>query len=220
MGKVIGFGFKRLVGKDTAAKALEARTYEHIAFADALKVLCNIVASKWRGALTAEGVTYELVRAAAEYGIPEGWVVDFIMEANSLQPQLDKVEDGKYRYLLQWAGTDFFRKRDPDIWVKIVQREIEASPDVPFVLTDVRFPNEADMVHAVGGLVVRIDRAMDRDSAADTHSSESAMSLYEGFNCRVFNTGSVEDLQAKVRLIDDYYEAFVFCRNAVIVLPS
>ena len=101
------------------------------------------------------------------------------------------------RYLMQTVGTEWGRGMiDPDLWVKScfhrAQRDIDAGRCV--VICDVRFPNEADAVHAHGGQVW----AMNRPGAgtASAHASE-AVPLHLA-DRTISNPGSVAELYAAV----------------------
>jgi len=68
------------------------------------------------------------------------------------------------RQFLQMCGTEMFRNvwRD-DIWVELCRKKIldfRKESDYPGILliTDVRFPNERDMIKSEGGIVLRIKR--------------------------------------------------------------
>jgi len=64
------------------------------------------------------------------------------------------------RRLLQWWGTDFRRKQDPDYWVKYgMSKAVElATRTMPtaVVFTDVRFANEAKAIQELGGQVFEV----------------------------------------------------------------
>lgn len=62
------------------------------------------------------------------------------------------------RYLMQTLGTEWGRKRvSNDIWVNIWKRDAAlAGPLV--VVDDVRFPNEADAIRSLGGVIWRVYR--------------------------------------------------------------
>jgi deoxynucleotide monophosphate kinase-like protein len=62
------------------------------------------------------------------------------------------------RKILQHVGTDIFRAIDPQHWVKKAREALAANPDARFVIPDLRFPNEADIVREFGGDVVLIER--------------------------------------------------------------
>lgn len=63
------------------------------------------------------------------------------------------------RRLLQTLGTEWGRQTiHPEIWVLSTFRWIEKSEAPLVVITDVRFPNEAEAVRARGGVVWRVNR--------------------------------------------------------------
>lgn len=72
----------------------------------------------------------------------------------------DPKEKQLIRPFLVTYGTHLRRKLDKDCWIKkaepLVGRFME-NKSIP-VVTDVRFPNEADWVHSLGGYVIHIDR--------------------------------------------------------------
>ena len=74
------------------------------------------------------------------------------------------------RFMMQTLGTDWARNLiGQSVWVRAVKDRIsELKLDV--VLDDVRFENEASMIHAYGGMIVRIERP--NIDAADEHRSE------------------------------------------------
>ena len=87
------------------------------------------------------------------------------------------------RRLLQWWGTDFRRTEDPDYWVNMTERYArKQEPRIP-VFTDVRFPNEADMIRRNGGFIVRVMappevREQRLGMVPPLHASEIAMDDY------------------------------------------
>jgi hypothetical protein len=67
--------------------------------------------------------------------------------------------EGKNGPLLQTFGTDIYRKHNHEnFWLEqLVYRLCEEQPPVALI-TDVRFSNEAEWVHAVGGKLVLVVR--------------------------------------------------------------
>lgn len=71
------------------------------------------------------------------------------------------------RRLLQVLGTEAGRNYDPDIWVKKLRHMIldydrdQAlfMEDTKIIIDDVRFDNEAGLVHELGGKVIRLEGA-------------------------------------------------------------
>lgn len=67
------------------------------------------------------------------------------------------------RYIMQKFATECFRKYWPDVWINYWERQIiqlickQDNPDVIFV-TDLRFPNEFEMVKKYNSLILKIDR--------------------------------------------------------------
>lgn len=105
-----------------------------------------------------------------------------------------KVMFPELRRLLQVLGTEVGRQMiDQDVWVTMATKDLLPSDDVVFA--DVRFPNEARAIKALGGTVWRINRP--GNEPINAHSSETAMDDWE-FDATLDNSGSLEDLQAQV----------------------
>ncbi len=86
------------------------------------------------------------------------------------------------RTVLQQLGTEGVRALfGPDIWAASLVMRIP--PDVSIVfITDVRFPNEADMIRAASGLLVRVVRPYSDTFPAPVnpeHASETALDRYD-----------------------------------------
>jgi hypothetical protein len=162
---LIGFGHRARQGKNTAAQAvleacpLETRVHMY-AFADALKQEVRVACGKYGG-------QFALLSAWKSEGILPDWV---------------HYEDPKPRPLLQWWGTEFRRKQDPDYWVKRLDKKlIQHAPEVALV-TDVRFRNEVDYIKARGGFVVECLRTSAPDFEVEEHSSEAELDGFRGWD--------------------------------------
>jgi hypothetical protein len=106
------------------------------------------------------------------------------------------------RQLLQTLGTDWGRTLvAEDLWLRIARRRIEelaAAGAGAVVIADVRFDNEAAMVHEMGGEVWLVDRRPATEAAP--HVSEAGLST--GLIDRVIdNTGTPEQTRANVAAI-------------------
>ena len=66
------------------------------------------------------------------------------------------------------------------------------------VITDVRYPNEAELVKKAGGIMIRVER---ETGLEDAHSSENLLDNFEGFDYRLNNNGTLFDLGEKVERI-------------------
>lgn len=117
-----------------------------------------------------------------------------------------KVLDSKWgeemtaRKFLQVFGTDVCRKTfNENIWVYALFNKYVCLPNYPntypdWIITDCRFPNEAEEIKKRGGLIVRINRP--EVSALNAHISELALDDYE-FDYVINNNGTEEDLIMK-----------------------
>ena len=83
--------------------------------------------------------------------------------------------------LLQWLGTEVYRRRDPDVWIRCVYSKLlDAMPRVA-VVTDVRFPNELAFIQALGGVCWKVERQLADGSRfvdasrSASHPSETAL---------------------------------------------
>jgi len=188
MGQIIGLIGKKRSGKDTFAHGLPG--YTRVAFADPLRqaalALDPIVG---RPALPGELAPMRDVRLS-EVVDAIGWE-----RAKDCVPEV--------RRILQRLGTESIRAIDPDFWIRAAKAQIDAI-DGDVVVTDVRYPNEADAIQTMGGILVRIERP-GLPSDGDPHPSESALDDYP-VDVVVQNIGSIEALQRtaeEVALIAD-----------------
>jgi hypothetical protein len=114
------------------------------------------------------------------------------------------------RQILQRIGTEMGRSIHPETWTRYVKRKMdeefslrkEAERSIvrgvrAAVITDVRFPNEADAVRSWGGVIWRVIRPGYEDQG-DTHASETESDLIEP-NLTIVNDGTLEDLRTKVQ---------------------
>jgi len=60
------------------------------------------------------------------------------------------------RDFLVWYGTTWWRKRDPKRWIRYVDLEISKTKPEVVLVSDVRYPNEAEWIHSWGGFLVHI----------------------------------------------------------------
>lgn len=123
------------------------------------------------------------------------------------------------RYALQYIGTDVLRdKLSPDIWFLSLENRIRKNPNLNFVISDVRFINEANFIKSIGGKLIRICRgqpewvnlakaaslgdmhSIDKLRELNIHSSEWELVNF-GTDYYIENDGSIHDLESKIRLV-------------------
>ena len=142
-------------GKDTLARVLvHDYGYKRIAFADPVKEMAlaiDPIVDANRGIRTHLS---EVVNGA-------GW-------------ESAKADYPEIRRILQRIGTEAVRKQTPSYWVDLAEFKANVQ-DQPVVFTDVRFPNEAQMVKRHDGLVVKIDARTVLETELGEHASENSM---------------------------------------------
>ena len=77
------------------------------------------------------------------------------------------------RHVMQYVGTDIFRKMYPDVWVDTTMRNIQNEGSELAIITDCRFPNEVQGIQKAGGVVLRLKRAP--FAGKDEHASETQL---------------------------------------------
>lgn len=120
--------------------------------------------------------------------------------------------EGKRKFLPEWGmtvgemqqrvGTDAIRNNlHIDAWVLALFADYVHGQSF-WVITDCRFPNEAQAVLSRGGLVVRIDGSRTGPQGRDPfHISETALDDFDGFSYRFTNDGTMEDLMSHAKAI-------------------
>ena len=123
------------------------------------------------------------------------------------------------RLLMQLLGTECGREiLHPNIWVNSVfadyRRSLRNVKNVPttgmrtsmlqadypnWIITDVRFPNEADAIKQRDGVIIRVNSG--RCNNDDNHPSETGLDKYMNFDYIISNYGSIGQLIEKVRRI-------------------
>lgn len=81
------------------------------------------------------------------------------------------------------------REQIPDYWVRKVARMVKSAPLA--VLSDVRFPDEAEMVRAMGGELWRIERHGTGGGKGADHISEAMPFPHD---LMIYNDGTLEQL--------------------------
>jgi hypothetical protein len=95
--------------------------------------------------------------------------------------------------MLQWIGTEGFRSKDPQTWINSLYWNMYNKRPQIAVIPDVRFPNEAQFVKDMGGVIINVSRfnsdgspfvATDRDP---NHPSEVALDGYDKWDYKLQN---------------------------------
>jgi hypothetical protein len=100
------------------------------------------------------------------------------------------------RFALQYVGTELMRNEFHDeIWIAALQNRLCASRE-NVVISDVRFPNEANAIRTVGGFIVRVERPSLVRSTS-THATEAYTSDIP-VDTIVLNDGDLTQLNERI----------------------
>jgi hypothetical protein len=169
-------------GKDTAATVLTQELfYERVAFADPLKAMALEIDPIIRANYSART---DKVREYRLSSIVEwvGWE-----SAKDTYPEV--------RRILQHVGQSI-RKRDPDYWLRIGLTALEgvAARGFPAVVTDCRYPNEAEALRERAFMFIRIERP---SANAPSHESDTALADYPTDGV-IQNTAGLDSLRMAI----------------------
>jgi hypothetical protein len=169
----IGLIGKSRSGKDTAAgRLVQTSAYTRVAFADPLReALLRL------DPIVTDAGGFHLRELVEEFGWE--WSKDRYPEV---------------RRLLQNYGQTI-REMDPEFWVRVAAKKISAAHawNLPVVVTDVRYRNEAEALKRAGFYLVRVVRPNGPTLAGEaaSHSSETELDDYP-VDLHLFNNGTVE----------------------------
>lgn len=166
---IIGFLGKAGSGKSTACAFLQKEfNATTMAFAEPLKAMCLQTYGEAFGVPTKAfyGSQEEKNASLIKYGLP-GWTG---------------------RKILQHIGTEGFREVHAKVWARLgvknalrYQEQFVSNLQMIIAFSDARFHSEAEELHAVGGIVVRLLRnpAGDTNEGIKGHPSEMEMDSIE-----------------------------------------
>ena len=157
----------------TGSKADESiSTYRTIAFADRLKYVVALIFNIEDPKLL--------------------WDENFKNSENSLKLTAKDGHIYTYREILQKFGTEAGRAIHRDLWINSLFASLDK--DKNYIITDVRFINEAEACLKNKATLIRITRNVNQMD----HASETELDNYESFDYIIENNGSLEDLINKV----------------------
>lgn len=91
------------------------------------------------------------------------------------------------REVMQFVGTDIFRKMKNDVWAGATIKKIQKEQPKLAIIADCRFPNEVEAVRDAGGIVIKLTR----NPYNSDHESEVALdeSVYptKNFDLVIYN---------------------------------
>lgn len=201
MSKIIGISGKMGSGKDTLAAIMQYHIAKHEVEKHGLSpTLMPSFSHFVSGASLPRYDGWESKRfadklkecAALILGIPRHRFEDQDFKKENLPSEWDRSGlPMTYREFLQELGTEGARSIHPQFWVNALFSDFKENSK--WILTDARFPNEADAIKERDGVMVQVIRTVDRPVGA-SHASETAMDGYQGYDYTIMNNGTLEDL--------------------------
>jgi len=184
---LFGVSGKKRHGKDTTFNILSElhsdKNFYKLALADPLK----------------EETSRMLANTYVNYDIDSlAWVE--IYKKIRLEMDLDETKE-EYRGINAWWGTEFRRNKfSQTYWTDRLYHRIQQLLGSKCYIgcTDLRFPNEMQLIKDLGGKTIRINNPR-IPILPNEHISETALDDYDGFDYVITNDGTLEDLKNKIK---------------------
>ena len=189
--KIISFGGRIASGKGELSKICEEYGFTIVRFATALKCLVS------------ELVGFEIMHDTSA----KDRVINLILSSDQMRYISDKTSipyenvanelEGKHiirvRDALQLIGTNLIRKYNPNWHVDKLREEIYSDKSKNYVIEDMRYPNEKNMIDEMGGECWYIVRpTFDHVS---NHRSEISLSWYDFGNHVIINDSTLSNFK-------------------------
>lgn len=172
-------------GKDTVAALLSMYGARPLSFAFALRWELDTVLRTYQKRATS------LYDGSGGWEVPDSQRANIAVVCERKESPWTKPTSPEMRELLQTLGSER-RSQDLHYWVKRLLLDLREGGH--WVISDVRYANEAAMIRDSGGVIWRVDRP--NVGPVNDHESE-----HQGLACNyiIYNSGSVVDLAATVR---------------------
>jgi hypothetical protein len=196
------FTKEELEDKGWSERALKHEDIEIHKFADALKDIACILTgctreqledqdfknsempSQWNQVYSGISIPYTYRQFLQELGtnVLRNWIPNIHINATFSKWKPIPVREGREHYAGHAITTGSIEERMPK-----------------WIITDMRFPNEVEVVKQRGGIVIRIWRGKDENLGMGVppiheHPSETALDDYQDWDAVIDNNGSIEDL--------------------------
>jgi len=172
------------VGKDTVADLLVAHArFRKLAFADALR---GEIANAF--SLSLDDLTKPHLKNVATVGLrmrlaPRDFLAAVVLSLSAAAPDHRTPLSNEWldaprspRQIMQWWGTEYRRAQAPRYWTQqLIKRlaDYRREGETRFVVTDVRFDNEADSLRMAGGAIWQVIRPGHVGQVENAHISST-----------------------------------------------
>lgn len=179
MTQLIGITGRARSGKDSLASVFVRHGYRQLAFANSLKATCALIAREERWL----------------------WFNDETKE------QLCKSLGMTRREVLQKMGSAVRDNIGPNVWVDRLLNTWVKRGKEPAVISDCRYPNEAQAIKSLGGIIIRVVRpGAGLEGEAANHVSEAGIPD-DLVDVEIYNDGTLTELGAEALKIVNLLEA-------------
>lgn len=175
--KIIAVCGAKRAGKDTIANILcDKYGYKHIKIAQKLKDICKILFS----------FTDDQLETDIKEDIDRRW---------NISP----------RQAMQFIGTEVMQYQiqhllpgvDRNFWMHSIIKEIDANPELRYVISDLRFLHEAKMLREKDAVIIKVCRDRAGDTHIDNHVSELEY-IKINHDLLIKNNGTVDNVVSQI----------------------
>lgn len=172
---ILAISGKKQAGKSTAFDFIKSKYHnaKEYALADKLKTICIDTLGLSHNQCYGSDLEKNTLTSLKWEQMPE--IAKMLLNHAPIDIQVNKSGFMTGREVMQFVGTDIFRKIDAEVWVKACFDQIKTDQPEIAVISDVRFPNEVESVNKYGGKVIRLSRNVFNDY----HQSETALDDYD-----------------------------------------
>lgn len=101
------------------------------------------------------------------------------------------------REFMQSVGTDALKNIvHPNIWINSLYADFK--PDNKYIISDVRFIDEAESVLERNGILIRVNRNTNIEHKYKNHISETQLDNYDNWDIILNNNGNIKDLKEQL----------------------
>jgi hypothetical protein len=189
--QILGFAGRKQAGKTTCAKFFQSKNpgIRIYSFADRLKWLCvELLGLEEHQVWGTDEQKNELTHIRWE-DMPGYSYYD--MNGNYIENVCMGPMTG--RQILQYVGTNIFRKIYGDCWVRVTLRDIQRDNLPIAIIDDVRFPNEVTGINKAGGHVIKLTRRVTRLDESE-HYSEAALDGFDFNPAGIWKIGTTPEI--------------------------
>lgn len=179
-------------GKDTTADLLvDGRGFKKLAFADVLRREVCAAFDVPESFLTDRETKEHPISALAIFRCADGGFRKAMAGQLSAAPRSP-------RQIMQWWGTEYRRSQDEAYWTRCTALRIALAHNSgrSVVVTDVRFPDEAELIRSKGGVIWQVTRP-GLQPTEGTHASAVTGAEFAP-DAVIRNAGTLHDLMSAV----------------------